>query len=173
MRRFPKRSIILAAAGLVFATAGVATAERGDGPRDPAAFAQKMEKRVVEKLGPSLGLDEAKSKELAAILAESGKQRHAAMKKVKDERGKLQQLVDNKASAKELDAQRAQLEAALNDVPSRTEVLAATGRILNSEQQAKLALKLSGKKGFHGKKGHHGKKGEGKRGGKRGPASQQ
>lgn len=163
MRQSPKRSFTLFVAGLLLSTAGVAAAgERDAAKRDPAKRGEMMEKRVVEKLGPSLGLDEAKSKELAVILKESAQARMAAMKDVKAERDALKQLVENKAPADVVAAQRAQVEAAMAKVPSKLDVLASTSRILDAEQQAKLTLKLSGHEG--GKRGmRHGKKGEGRR----------
>lgn len=164
MRSFPRSSFTftLLAAGLLFTTASVASA----GEHCLGKRGAKMEKRVVEKLGPSLGLDEAKSQELAAILKESRVARMEAMKTVRAERDTLKQLLENKASGNELDAQRANVEAAMVNVPSKLDVLASTGRILDAEQQAMLTLKLSGH--GHGKKGkmrkRGGRKGEGRRG---------
>lgn len=171
MRSFTKRSFTLFAAGLLLASTSIASAaERGPGKRgecqgakrgecDPAKRGERMQKRVTEKLGPSLGLDEAQSQELAAIMKASAEARMAAMKTVRAEREQLRVLVENKAPAKDIEAQRAQVEAAMVAVPSKLDVLASTSRVLNAEQQAKLTLKLSGHE-----RGKRGKKGEGRRG---------
>lgn len=162
MISFSKRMFTLVAAGAVFVSTGVASAQQ----RGPAKHEARMQQRVVEKLGPSLGLDESQSQELASLLKSSGEARRAAMKNVHAEREALRQLVEGKAPAEELNARRARLEAAVAGVPSMLDVLADTGRILDAEQQAKLALKLSGHERGPGAKKWPQRMGKGRRGAK-------
>lgn len=184
MERLSKRAFtMLAAAGLLALSSGVAQANpaRHGDPAKKAERQERMQQEMTKRLGASLGLDEAKAKEVADILGAARLARQEAMKTVRAERDALKQLVERKASAKELDAQRARLEAAVANVPSSLEVLSQTGRVLDAEQQAKLAVRLSdhsGKgfgagKGFkHGKGKHEGEgRGRGMKHGKRAPAA--
>lgn len=146
------RNQVLAAVAVPFLAltavgADGALAHRGGGKASPEERAQRFEKKkqrveemVRDKLAPKLGTDEATTNRLVGIFQAQMEARKAAHQKMRAERKKLAQLVEEGAGAAALDTQLARMAELREGMPKRGALLDETARILTPQQQAVLVL---------------------------------
>ena len=155
-RVFRRLSPLLLALPLAALVATAASAQRGPGRRGPgqkhARLSEKERKELREEvkrkvqtyvtveLSSLLGLDDATTLKLSAVIKEQMSAREQAQQALKAEAKKLQELLDANAPDKKI---RAQTQVVMEKAKARKDPAALfekTARFLSTKQQAKLVL---------------------------------